>query len=215
MIAKWLKLYANEKDLAEVEEAVAQAEKSTAGEIVPMIVRESTLSGHVPVIGTLVAFAFFMLCLPYAQAHLPGPDWAYEVGAGLLSMIIGWLLEMTSFARRLFTTAHDRAVSVVNRAHLEFHETGIPLTEGRTGVLIFVSLLERRAVILGDESISSKIDAKAWVEIVNGLLQHMKRRDLRAGFVEAIGKVGVILAREFPIQPGDTNELSNALIVKE
>ena len=215
MIAAWFSGYANEKDLRDIEEAVARAEKSTAGEIVPMVVRESTLSGHVSAIGTLLAFAFLMLLLPAAQSLLPGPSWAFEFGAGGLSLIIGRLLEMTSFARRLFTTAHDRAVSVVNRAHLEFHETGITLTEGRTGVLIFVSLLERRAVILGDESISAKLDEKTWVEIVDGLLAHMKRGDLRAGFVEAIEKVGAVLAREFPIQAGDTNELPNSLVVKE
>lgn len=214
MIADWLSGYANENDLHEIEAAVAQAETKTAGEIVPMVVKESTLAGHVPVIGALLAFSFFMIVIPFLISRLPGPEWTYDVAAAVLSLAFGWTIAKSACVRRAFTSARDQELSVLNRAQLEFHETGIPLTEGRTGVLIFVSLQERRAVILGDESISRKLDEKTWIGIVDGLLRHMKSRDLRGGFIEAIQKVGALLEREFPIKPGDTNELPNTLIVK-
>lgn len=208
----WISAYANEFDLQAIEQAVAAAEKRTSGEIVPMVVRESSLSGHVPVIGALLAFAFLMVVLPLV--HLPGPAWIYDVVAVGLSFGFGFVSAHVPVLRRLFTSSEDLALSVLNRAQLEFHQTGIPQTEGRTGVLIFVSLLEHRAVILGDESISAKLNKETWVEVVDGLLACMKERDLRAGYVEAIGRVGDILAREFPIQPNDVNELPNTLVVK-
>jgi putative membrane protein len=215
MIASWLSSYANENDLREIEAAVAQAETKTAGEIVPMVVRTSTLSGHVPVIGALLAFSFFMIVIPFLISRVPGPEWVYDIAAVFLSFVFGWAMAKSAWVRRAFTSARDQELSVLNRAQLEFHETGIPLTEGRTGILIFVSLQERRAVILGDESISKKLDEKTWIEIVDDLLRHMKSRDLRGGFIEAIQKVGTLLEREFPIKPNDTNELPNSLIVKD
>jgi putative membrane protein len=215
MIPNWLTQYANENDLREIETAVAAAEARTAGEIVPMVVRESSFSGHVPYIVTLLLFAFFMIVLPVVAWRLPGPPWAWDVAAAAFSCAIGWMSARSSALRRLFTPIHDQALSVFHRAQLEFHETGIPATTGKTGVLIFVSLQERRAVILGDQAISSHIKPDAWVEIVNGLLAQMRAGKMREGFTSAIAKVGEVLAREFPIQPGDVNELPNTLIVKE
>jgi putative membrane protein len=214
MITEWLTSYANESDLREVEAAVAQAEKRTAGEIVPMIVKESTLSGHVPVIASLLIYVILITVVIAVGDRLPGPSWAYDLALVLVSPLLGFMLAKNSGVRRLLTSKQDQVVSVLNRAQLEFHETGIPLTEGRTGVLIFVSLQERQAVILGDESISSKLDEKTWVDIVDGLLKHMKARRLKDGYIEAIAKVGAILEREFPIKPGDTNELPNSLVIK-
>lgn len=215
MIPKWLASHANENDLIEIEKAVGLAESRTAGEIVPMIVRESSFSGHVPVIVALLWFSLFMIVLPVVSARLPGPGWAWDFLAAILSVVLGWLLSRVSAVRRALTATIDQAQSVFHRAQLEFHETGIPMTTGKTGILIFVSLQERRAVILGDRAISEHIKPEAWVEIVNHLLENCRDGKMREGFMIAIAKVGEILAREFPIQPDDVNELSNALIIKD
>jgi putative membrane protein len=68
---------------------------------------------------------------------------------------------------------------------------------------------------LGDEAISSRLKEETWVGVIDGLLKRMKAKQLKEGYVEAIAKVGDILAREFPIQPGDRNELPNTLVVKD
>jgi putative membrane protein len=215
MIPNWLARHANENDLLEIGKAVAQAESRTAGEIVPMIVRESSFSGHVPVIMTLLWFLFFMILFPLVSVRLPGPSWAWGFAAAILSVVLGWMFARIPFVRRLVTSHHDQAQSVFHRAQLEFHETGIPMTTGKTGILIFVSLQERRAVVLGDRAISDRLKPETWVEIVNHLLENFREGKMREGFTVAIEKVGEILAREFPVQPGDVNELPNVLVVKD
>ncbi len=215
MIPSWLAPYANENDLRQIETAVTQAEARTSGEIVPMIVRESSFSGHVPVITTLICFSFFMIVLPGVSSRLPGPSWSWDFAAAILSLLLGFVGARIPVVRRLITPRHDQAQSVFHRAQLEFHETGIPMTTGHTGVLIFVSLQERRAVVLADRAISDRLKPEAWVEIVNHLLENFRGGKLREGFTVAIEKVGEILAREFPAQASHTNELPNSLVVKD
>lgn len=205
----WLKV--NTEDLQAIEQAVATAESRTAGEIVPMIVHESTYSSHVPGLLMLAFFALFMVAMP--ALGLGG--WIWNSVATLTAIILGYVLAQSAWVRRHVIPRHDQALAVLHRAQLEFHETGIPATHGRTGVLIFVSMRERRAVVLGDRAISEKIDAERWRSIVDELIKEMGRGRVKEAFTGAIAHVGEILAREFPASKHDTNELPNTLVVKD
>ena len=146
---------------------------------------------------------------------LPGPIWIWDLAALVLSVVLAAVLSPLPFVQRLLTSKRDSASAVMTRAELEFLETGIPATEGRTGVLIFVSMHERRAVILGDKAISDRMKPEAWTEILAAMIVELKAGRVKEAFEGAIARVGDVLAREFPIQAGDTNELPNTLIVKD
>lgn len=202
-------------DRATIEAAVAEAEKKTAGEIVPMIVRQSSYVSHVPMVVGLLVFSLLMLLIPEIQWLVSGPLWAFDIGALVISVALAVVLSRVPAVQRIFTPAKDSAAAVFRRAELEFLETGIPGTAGRTGVLIFVSMHERRAVVIGDEAISARMKPEAWVEILDEMIAELRGGSVSKAFVKAIGRVGDVLAREFPIQAGDTNELPNALVIKD
>jgi putative membrane protein len=117
--------------------------------------------------------------------------------------------------QRWLTTAGDRALQAGMRAEVEFYEHGLQHTAGGTGILLFVSLMERRAVVLADKSISDLLPAETWNEVIELLLSGLRKGDLAAGFVKAIERCGEILARHFPRQGSDNDELRNALVIKE
>ncbi len=215
MIPSWLASHLNEQDLLAIETAVAQAETRTAGEIVPVIVQSSSYSGHVQIVIALVSLLFFTTTISVLNWYLPHPIWVWELVAVALSLAAAFLLPKFSSVRRALTPPHDLAGAVFRRAQLEFHETGIPVTTGKTGILIFVSMHEHRAVVLGDKSISEKLKPEVWIGIVDQMLAKFREGKMRDGFTGAIAEVGEILAREFPIQPDDVNELPNKLIVKD
>ena len=205
----------SDSDATAIAAAVGMAEKRTAGEIVPMIVRQSTYVRHVPVIVGLLSFIVFVLLLPGLYWILPGPIWLWDLAALVVSVLLSVSLSRVPFVQRLLTSRKDSTAAVMHRAELEFLETGIPATEGRTGVLIFVSSFERRAVILGDKAISDRMKPEAWTEILEAMITELRAGRMKEAFEGAISRVGDVLAREFPIQPGDTNELPNTLIVKD
>lgn len=49
-------------------------------------------------------------------------------------------------------------------------------TEGRTGVLIFVSLVERYCEIVADLAIASKVDNAHWQSVVGEMLPLLRRK---------------------------------------
>ncbi len=211
----WMQSRLDESDLAAIEAAVARGESKTSGEIVPMIVRSSSYAGHVPLTIALLVFAFLSLFVPLFTEHSTIPSVYWDVGIFVLSLFAAFILSHVTAIRRALVPWPDQHSAVARRAQLEFYTTGIPATEGHTGVLIFISLFERRAIVLGDDVISARLNQETWVAVVSEMLHKFGNGSMRDGLVVAIEKVGEILAREFPIKPGDVNELPNALVIKE
>jgi putative membrane protein len=199
-----------------IETAIADAESRTSGEIVPILVRRSSTVGHVPLASfTLLLLCVFLSDLPAHLAELGGP---YGVWLGACWLLAGGLamsLSRLDAVQRLLTPRIDQVRQVDLRAQIEFYELEMSQTQDRTGILLFVSLLEHRAVVLADHSIAEKFDAKIWQELVDLMIQGVKRGDLAAGMTLAIQRCGELLSRHFPIADDDVNELRDHLVIKE
>ena len=142
-----------------IEAAIAEAESRTSGEIVPILVRRSSTVGHVP----LVCFTLLLLCvylvdLPATLVEWGGPYWAWLGGCWLLAGFLTLVLQRFDVVKRFLTPRIDQTQQVGLRAQIEFYELGVSQTEERTGILLFVSLMEHRAVVLADHSIAEKLD---------------------------------------------------------
>jgi uncharacterized membrane protein len=64
---------------------------------------------------------------------------------------------------------------------------------------------------LGDEGIDAKCGEGFWQEIVNAMSPQFARGEFTQAIVEAINRVGAVLAQHFPREPGDQNELPNQI----
>jgi putative membrane protein len=102
---------------------------------------------------------------------------------------------------------------VRRRATEQFLAQNLHTTEGRTGVLIFVSVAEHRAEILADTGIDTRVPAGTWQKIVDALTREIGAGRAAQGFVAAIAEIGAHLARHFPPGAADSNELPDHLIV--
>ena len=208
VIDSWLKGYLQEEDISAVEETVARAELKTSGEIVPVIVRSSSTVGHVPLI-------LFLFILSLGGFFSPLSSWL-EISSVLLGAVLfAALVGRWSFLQRALVPLADRQDQVFTRAELEFYHSRIGDTRDGTGILIFVSLLERQVVVLADRAIDEKMNASTWDEVLQDVLKGIKGKNMKSGLVQAIERCGDILSEHFPIQPDDENELSNKLIIKE
>ncbi len=201
---------------ARIEASIVEAESKTSGEIIPMVVRRSSTIGHVPLVLllTLLLVVSLLHLFFFAEEHL---EWNIWVGLAELMavLVLVRLLAPLETIQRWLTPVGDQEVQVLARAQLEFYQSSVRQTEGATGVLLFVSLMERQAVVLADQAIDARLDEKDCRGVVGRIVEGIKQEDLTRGLCDGVQECGELLSRHFPLREGDRNELLNHLIIKE
>jgi putative membrane protein len=212
----WARAALGSDGAEQIEAAVAEAESHTCGEIVPVLVRRSSTIGHVPVLALCLLLVLILLPdLPGLQAELGGSLPVWLIADFLVAAAAAMGVSRLGAVQRLLTPSLDRIRQVDLRAQVEFYELGLEKTEARTGVLLLVSLMEHRAVVLADRGIAEKLDREIWLEVVQLMVDGVKRRDLASGMSRAVERCGELLAPHFPIAADDANELRDHLVVKD
>lgn len=84
-------------------------------------------------------------------------------------------------------------------------------TKDRNGVLIYVSVLNKQIVILGDTGINELVPNNFWEEEIQLLKDFFIKNEFKEGLIAAVKKVGEKLQLFFPYQKNDTNELSDQI----
>ena len=218
----------SEQDHALVTDAVARAERKSDGEIVTIIAERSDSYHDV----ALHYAVLMMLLVPSVIALLPQGtiDWASglvfgwnpEIGRGAVMLALFVLMAATflivRFAlayiplRMALTPKATKARRVGRRAVALFRASAERKTRGRTGVLLYLSLIEHRAEILADEAIASKVEPEVWGEAMEVLIDHVKDGRVGQGMAEAVDRIGDVLAGCLPNTVGNDNELPDRLI---
>ncbi len=96
----------------------------------------------------------------------------------------------------------------------EFYELGMDQTEEKTGVLVLVIFREHEFSIVADEGVNSKFIGDKWGEISSGMSLKFKDEKYLEGILFALDEISKILIREFPVRDGDSNELSNEIVIR-
>lgn len=210
----------SDEDLKRIEHAVRSAEQQTSGEIVPYAVQssdayEESLWRTGMLLGMLTLFAF-------ALAHNYSESWqSFELGEAALATV-GAALAGVLLARYIGPVkriaAGDRLMTrrVTQRAEEAFLAEEVFLTKNRSGILLFISLLEHKVVVLGDSGINAKVRPEEWDAIVKVLVRGMKEGRPTDGLIDAIAMCGELLKREgLARRPDDTDELDNSLRISD
>ena len=202
----------------QIRRAVQEAERVTKGEIVPMIVPASALYREAGYrMGLILALLTLALLLTIEMYWLPWGWHAGNAGWLLLAVVVSyglgqWLGRVPMVVR--FVTSRERmAHKVALRAEQAFYKHGLHNTKGRTGVLILVSMLERRVHILADKGINDHVPAGTWDGLVNGIIAGIRTGHATDAICTAIAECGVLLTQVSPADSRDNpNELPNTLI---
>jgi len=193
---------------ARISAAIAEAETRTAGEIYVVVAREADPFRLVPVLWSAL-FAFLLAWVLYVATPL-STAWILTLqAAAFVAAALVLSLEPLRFA-----TAPPAIVGeAVHRAALaQFMAHGVHLTQHRTGVLIYLCLRPRRIELVADEAIHARVEQPVWDAMVTEIAAAARAGQLSEGLVQAIGRVGVLLAQHFPKSAGDANELSDQIV---
>ncbi|MCR4265636.1 TPM domain-containing protein [Nitratireductor sp. ZSWI3] len=204
-------LSASEHD--RIAQAIRDAERNTSGEIYCVLARSS--DAYLYPAGLIVALAILILGplvalglefwwvvidpVAFATAQLA----AFAAAALLVTAFPGLRAALVPKALK-YRRAHDNAQK-------QFLAHNIHTTQHRTGVLIFVSLAERYVEIVADREIDERVEQAVWNDTVAILLAHAQKAALAEGFVEAVSRVGAVLAEHFPVGRLNPNEIEDRL----
>jgi putative membrane protein len=196
--------------------SVKKAEKMTSAEIVPMVVNRSY---HYP-LASVNAAAVFALPLAIALTHYTAPlfyfshdnMWVFIALFSLLYIIFKGTIAKSIFLMRLFLNPRQVDQEVREAAITAFYKNGLYKTANKNGVLIYISLLEKRVWILADEDAHKKIEKDFWDSCVKTIIDGIKQNNFVPALCAAIETIGARLAKEYPYTADDVDELKNIIL---
>ncbi|HVO21461.1 MAG TPA: hypothetical protein VMU15_19525 [Anaeromyxobacter sp.] len=111
---------------------------------------------------------------------------------------------------RVLLPAPVAARRVEHGAESAFCRQGIFRTRRRTGVLVYLSLLERRAVILPDDGVAHALPPEALATLRAQAESLFRATDPRRALLDLLELLRRACARHLPRQADDVNELPDA-----
>jgi len=204
--------YFTPEEKAKVEEAIHEVELASIGEVVAMIVDSSDRYPEAAVTGGV--FLSSLVSLAVTKLFLGSALWYFILLQIFLFFPFRFLLESSPFFKALFIGPRSKEERVQQRALQAFHEKELDKTRGQTGVLFFLSLYERKVWVLADKGIYEKIHQETIEGFAKAVSQGMKEGRGCDALCRAIRDAGHLLAKHFPSEPGDVNELPNKVITK-
>jgi uncharacterized membrane protein len=121
----------------------------------------------------------------------------------------------TSSELKVHVEARCPAPDPYTRAVMLFEKLGLHRTVERNGVLIYVAIHDRRFTIIGDSGIGEPPGTEFWAEPMRPLSIALRRAAPGEGIVAAIRVLGERLAKRFPAQPGNPDEIDNEISTED
>lgn len=221
-------VHLSEADQTAVTAAVTAAEAHTAGEIVTVVTDRSDGYTDVALVwSVIVAFTAIAVLMFFPDFYLglvdrllgkwnaewtPRGIFGFALLVGILKFAGMWLIQLWPPLKFFLIPGPIKSHRTNARAVEIFKVSTDRRTTGRTGIVIYLSMRERRAEIVADAAITSKVTPDVWGDAMAAMLAELRQGRCGAGMVAAVEKVGAVLAEHFPRAEGDVNELPDRLI---
>jgi putative membrane protein len=199
-------------DIQALRDQIAAIERETTGEVAVVVLEES--DAH-PQGAMLAALVGAIAAATIASSDPRTAHAAVLLPALALGAAAGYVLSraLPHFRRRFVSTR--RADEMVEEQALqEFSRLGMHRTEGRTGVLILVSLFERAAIVLADDGVDSKVGPDAWVDADRRILEGVRAGSLARGLRDGVEAVGEVLRAHCARSGPPRSEVPDHVIVR-
>ncbi len=185
-------------------EAVKAIEARSSAEIVVVIRPQSASYLHIDMMvgmGAAIATLALLLFAPWSVA------WIYLLLDPILFGVgIGFAASRLGVVRRLLSRTTTIAGSVDRAAKAMFLDRGIHNTRDRTGVLIYVSLLERWCAVIADSGIELAVPANEWQSVAQSLREAVSQGQA-VDLASTMSGMSDLLERYLPRHDDDLNEL--------
>ena len=213
----------NESDRKVIEERIADIEQTTAAELVVAVATES---GRYDRAESIAGIVLALVALGIAN-WIPwwfqeSGDWSepalnliFQALAVTIGFIAGNFSASYWFPLRRILTSRQEQISEANKAaaHI-FYNHQLRETRSRCGVLIYLSLFERRIVILPDESCAEALGTENTQKICDSTIAELKTGKHRQAILHALDQLAIELTEKRPADRHfNKNELADRVLV--
>lgn len=221
------KLNLSKEDFVKIQSSVQKAEMRTNGEIALAATAESSdYSFYELFASVLLGAVVFAVLIPlytpisnlFDRLFWVIPAWYLPAFYGTVSFIviaIFFLISNIPSIDRIVIPHEARHRAVYNRALRHFVESGVYGTKERTGILIFISYMEREVRIIADTGICSKIEQNEWNDIARKVADGVTEGKTAEALIAAVSKCADLLEANFPVKTENPNELADGLFILE
>jgi uncharacterized membrane protein len=112
---------------------------------------------------------------------------------------------------RVYVSSEKKIDDPIVQATARFQKLGMHRTKERNGVLLYFAPVVQKFAVIGDTGIHQKCGQGFWEEVAAEISMGLREKKFTPAVVGAVRKVGEVLARHFPRESGDRNELSNEI----
>jgi uncharacterized membrane protein len=116
----------------------------------------------------------------------------------------------TSGEIRVHLADHSRGEPTLSAVRA-FEKLGMTRTRERNGVLIYVSVRDRRVAVIGDAGIHHAVQEIFWTGVVRAIEREFAKGRYVEGLAKGIEMSGARLAEHFPHRADDKNELPDSI----
>jgi putative membrane protein len=143
---------------------------------------------------------------------------SFSLGAQTIALVAGFvggtvLASHWHGLRRLFTSSAEMAAETHRAAHLVFSRHGIGATRHGGGLLIYLSLFERRLEILPDRALRAHLGPEACAAIRDAILSRLDRDSLLVALQAGLEKAAPLLAAASPASTPAGDSLPDQVLI--
>lgn len=192
---------------AALAEAVRDVESCSSAELVVAVRPRSGSYLHADLIAGIAAGLATLAVLLYSRWEF-ALVW-FLIDPIILGALLGFAASRSDVIRRAFTRRQTRRQQVETAARATFVERRVHGTSGRTGILLYISVLEREAVMVVDVGVEALAATDAWRKAA-GEIEAAVRADADGTVVaERLQGLAAILSPALARGASDVDELAN------
>ncbi|MGA9117768.1 MAG: TPM domain-containing protein [Bacteroidota bacterium] len=206
----------SEEDLQRIKAAVQEAELKTSGEIVPYVVDRSGEYEEAQWKGAAMTSALILAL--FVLYHASSFWWIPLTYAQMASVVLVmgfaafFFVKWNPAAQRLLAGHRLIERRVGQRAAEAFVSEEVFQTKERTGILLFLSLVEHRVLVMGDSGINAKVKQEEWTGIVERIVAGIRSGKPADGLIDGIRRCGELLQQHgVARRSDDKDELPDSL----
>ena len=149
-----------------------------------------------------------MPTIPFFSKKLP-------INTEQIEQAIAHLETQTSAELRVVVERKNTSkLDAITRAEQLFNELNMRETQDRNGVLLYLAFKPRHLAVIGDQGIHEKVGQDFWRQVYDAMKKQLQTGKYTDAICDGIAQVEEQLARYFPYQADDVNELPNEVVIK-
>ncbi len=199
------KPFLNPESKAVLAQAARDVEACSSAELVVAVRPRTGSYLHADLLAGIVAGVASTIALLVAERTF-APLW-FVVDPLVIGVVAAVVASHSALLRRALTPADRRRRRVEEAARATFVERRVHSTSGRTGILLYVSVLEREAALVVDLGVEPLAATEGWRRAVGELETAVRGGADGSAVAGRLRALGGLLAPVLPCGAEDVNEL--------